>query len=382
MADLLLMHHYTTTTSATLSLNRQGTDAVYRNFVPQLAFEHPLLMHAVLALGGMHLQVLRSAGGSTGAAGTGLTSDIREATERHLQVTLRDYRREVGNVIKEKLEDSRLQAMFLTGCIVGVLGFHALSSPSARSTIPLSKRHLHAPDDTEHDAFGIELLPTFRASVLLNQGVKTLVEHTFPALQSSLASPLLNAPLRPMKQIPPSHPFLKGIHSLFLLCQDHPPDQPGELPFEEVDVDNSAPDSLPLEYHDLYNAIRFLYRNSASALSGQITWALAWPIDLPASFISRVHSGIAGDVGSWRELLVVAWYCALLSVCEGEMWWLQSGASGEYEKVCEWLEGRCGGWVLELKRVMAEREIGGWEVVKEGEGVEGVLWKGKSIERH
>lgn len=59
MKDLELLHHYATSTYLTLTRGRKELEEIWKIIVPQLALEHPFLMHGVLAISALHLAYLR-----------------------------------------------------------------------------------------------------------------------------------------------------------------------------------------------------------------------------------------------------------------------------------------------------------------------------------
>jgi hypothetical protein len=90
ITQLRLMHHYTTVTAKTLA-HDADSERVFTTNLVQTAFGYPFLLHAVLALGALHLSRIEDLHGLTHA-------EYRWLAEKHHDAALSDFRATVRDI--------------------------------------------------------------------------------------------------------------------------------------------------------------------------------------------------------------------------------------------------------------------------------------------
>jgi hypothetical protein len=90
ITQLRLLHHYTTITARTLAHNAASEEVFTTNLV-RTAFEHPYLLHTVLALAALHLS-------RTEDLHSPAYREYRILSERHHETALTEFRATVRNI--------------------------------------------------------------------------------------------------------------------------------------------------------------------------------------------------------------------------------------------------------------------------------------------
>lgn len=392
VVDIRLFHHYTTTASSTLVLGRPGAGMVFESILPQLSFEYPFLLHTVLAISGLHIQVQNPTRDAGFGPGYGTAKNIELTTAKHIDIALREYRREL-NLLADKnttaryqADIGRLQALFLASSLIGVLGFESFSkltlnpctiyaavdystNPSPQNNIVDCLIHANE-DDPLPEKSGLE---SFAACLFLNQGIQMMLNLCWDAIKNSSISPLFRKPAEADSEVEYDHPLLNGIKTLFEMCQSEPPKHPTS---PSSDLSIPPEESIDSEYSYLYETLSDLHKSALHSIYGNVCWMFIWLFRCPQVFTKRLVTG------HWREMVVVAWYLALLSYHQKGMkiWWLGMGtAVEECRNICRKLERmKRGEWVKGLPDRLEEFE----EEVREGDEIFGeylvdgapVLW--------
>lgn len=104
------MHHFTNIVASTLTTSRTAQLA-WQGIVPQRAETHPVLMHALLALAGLHLALRDNSASAYG-----------ERALVHKQATIAIFRQEVARADSRNSEN-RLDVLTLVSTIVAMLAF-------------------------------------------------------------------------------------------------------------------------------------------------------------------------------------------------------------------------------------------------------------------
>ncbi|EMD65261.1 hypothetical protein COCSADRAFT_24929 [Bipolaris sorokiniana ND90Pr] len=189
MAHLRLLHHFTTVTARTISLE-PGSEKILQSYMINIAFEFPFLMHAVLALAALHLSRLDQS----------LKEECLRQVECHHDAALAHFRNEVHNV-----EESNFQAVLLFTFIMfpftWALHIHLQDDPEyildsiiqnislTRSTRPLAIKFyqpmLHSeigrlvPRDTHETDWEHELRPAETELIQLRM-FSEAIQHVYP----------------------------------------------------------------------------------------------------------------------------------------------------------------------------------------------------------
>jgi hypothetical protein len=90
ITQLRLMHHYTTVTAKTLA-HDASSERVFTTNLVQTAFNYAFLLHALLALGALHLSCTEEVHGPTHA-------EYRRLAEKHHDAALSDFRATVRDI--------------------------------------------------------------------------------------------------------------------------------------------------------------------------------------------------------------------------------------------------------------------------------------------
>lgn len=110
LADLELMHQYTSRTFSTLSKNNQH-EKIWKEYVPEEALAHPFLMHGILALAALHLL-------SSCATDNPKRRKYAELATMHQHLALSDFRPQLSNVTA-----TNCTAVFAFSCVIAALAF-------------------------------------------------------------------------------------------------------------------------------------------------------------------------------------------------------------------------------------------------------------------
>ncbi|KAI5303056.1 hypothetical protein KEM56_000083, partial [Ascosphaera pollenicola] len=161
LADLELMHQYTSRTYSTLSKDNQH-EKVWKDYVPEEALTHPFLMHGILALAALHLL-------SGCNAENPKRRKYAELATMHQHLALSDFRPQLNNVTA-----TNCTAVFAFSCVVAALAFSF--SRYVGKTL-------------QEDPL-IELLQDF----MLFRGVESVIETYFEHLLRGKLAPLLRNP--------------------------------------------------------------------------------------------------------------------------------------------------------------------------------------------
>ncbi|KAF2466258.1 uncharacterized protein BDR25DRAFT_77007 [Lindgomyces ingoldianus] len=94
--QLRLLHHFSTVTASTLTSNIEAQD-VCRSHIVKIAFNHPFLLHVILALAALHLSWLNQA----------LSQVYLVQAEKHHDAALAEFRSDVQDI-----DESNFQAVF------------------------------------------------------------------------------------------------------------------------------------------------------------------------------------------------------------------------------------------------------------------------------
>ncbi|KKA27246.1 hypothetical protein TD95_003175 [Thielaviopsis punctulata] len=267
--EMRLMHHYTTTTSKTLTLNSALTQDVWMSEVPKLAFTNaPYLADAMLAVSALHMRVLDPNDRS-----------LVQASHAYMASSVAQY----CKALNEGINESNAEALFLTATLIAFQstatrvftrdepGAHP-SDPSSVYTLPLSWFH----------AF---------------QGVKAVVASSWSWIRSSeIVLTVIDAqPALQLDMLSESAffgPVLDGLE-------------------DEVNMDDPAQKEATLQaYHHAASVLNWAHSSSARGA------ALAFPASVSKRFVDLI------EMRRPRALVLLASFFALLRKFDS-IWWLQ-----------------------------------------------------------
>lgn len=165
MMELKLLHHYSTYTHKTLSLDDEAIEVIWRDTVPRLAFgSASFLADAILAVAALHLRSISPD-----------DQQIVRASHAYMASTLSEYSNSLGKGINE----DNAEALFLTSTLI------AFTSAASRVFVRDDGGDLK--DYSEGYALPISWFHSF-------QGVKTVVTSSWQWLRTSGAViPIINS---------------------------------------------------------------------------------------------------------------------------------------------------------------------------------------------
>ncbi|KAI9647357.1 hypothetical protein NHQ30_003742 [Ciborinia camelliae] len=149
--ELKLMHHYTATTSKTLS-NDASQEVAWSINVPSLAYDSPFLMDAILAVSALHLRILQPEDRS-----------LVRASHSYMASALAQY----SSLLHQGPSESNAEALF---CTAALIAFQASASRCVQNGI-----------DGDSDSGYVLPLAWFHSF----QGVKTVVITSWKWLRNS-----------------------------------------------------------------------------------------------------------------------------------------------------------------------------------------------------
>jgi hypothetical protein len=281
MTDLALMHHWTLSTSLTISTT-PAVQRLWRENITLLATQHDFLMHGLLAISALHLHTIHPSPHLLPHAATHHDKAVRSmsATLPHINRTNCD-------------------ALVTASCFVVIYSF-----VSSRSS--------------DHIAAWVPLL----------RGVHSIIKQAWPWVTGGPLTPLIQQ----YELSPHNNPDLddstdKILSALFRLCTDH------SLPdaHEIVDTETSTA---------YFSAVAELRKSFAtiSRWESVIGSIFVWPITASDKFVELLVGRRA------RALVIYIHYCALFTLVE-DFWWSEGSAEEELRRCEECLGQEWAGWI-------------------------------------
>ncbi|ESZ92799.1 hypothetical protein SBOR_6815 [Sclerotinia borealis F-4128] len=181
--ELKLMHHYTATTSKTLS-NDESQDVAWSINVPSLAYDSPFLMDAILAVSALHLRILQPEDRS-----------LVRASHSYMASALAQY----SSLLNQGPSECNAEALF---CTAALIAFQASASRCVENAI-----------DSDSENGYVLPLAWFHSF----QGVKTVVITSWQWLRNSQKIfPIINGQPPLLLDLDPERrgffaPLLEGI---------------------------------------------------------------------------------------------------------------------------------------------------------------------------
>lgn len=273
--ELRLLHNYTTLTAKTLAaVNTPLAEAAWQISVPGLAFSHPCLMDAILAVSALHLRTLQPS-----------DSSLIRVFHGYMASSLSQY----TQCLAAGVTASNAEALFVTSALI------AFQTSATRRFM----NEPHSADDFGHEPYTLPV-QWFHAF----QGVKTVVLASWKWLRDS-------ARVRPIIQAQPALALdLHPTHAAF---------------FSRL-LDGLDEDLATLEPRDREETRR-AYEHAVAYLN----WAHAKPdrsriVGFPATVSRRFIALLDGR--DPRALLILANFFAMTRAVE-DAWWLVGVAKKE-----------------------------------------------------
>ncbi len=287
MLDLELLHFYTTSTWSTIS-----TLSIWQIDLPQMGFEHPCLMHGLLAVAALHLAHLSAS----------RRPQLLVASERHHQQALPQFRDALSNINKENCHACSAFSMNLN-----VYAWAAPDRPGNLFLVDLNNRDGYQTS--------VELVKILRGGNSVFRGVREWVAE----------GPLWSL-LKPW--------LASGWHNQDPTLTPQP--VPGQSPQASITAaeDGSRLEHLSASWENSPNVSKeqvgvfgitlsllrkvFLLTVADNGIE-IIQSTLSWPIMIPDSYIALVQSR------NPHALVLLAHYCVLLKRVD-DRWWIQGKA--------------------------------------------------------
>ena len=286
MTNLELLHHFTTTTYATLSMDDDLRE-MWRLVVPQIAFSYEFLMHALLAMSALHLNFLRAP-----------DKPYAVAAARHHGKALGSLRTAFPALHKEHADAlyaaSMLTARYVYAC-----------PPIVESTLPSAPRWI----------------PVFR-------GIYIIVRRGWDwVCRGKLLPLLIEKMLNPGRD---PHDRIEFRDSLFDLSMRG---APGELDPEELEDDH----------------VLETYREATEALKaswGQF-WSIGpreaavfrWPSTMSDEFLRYIVEQRP------RALVLLAHHCVMIGSLDEPEWWTKGKGIDEIKRIEGVLDEKWKPWL-------------------------------------
>ncbi|KAI5291572.1 hypothetical protein KEM52_000124 [Ascosphaera acerosa] len=261
LADLELMHQYTSGTFATLSKSNQH-EKIWKDYVVEEALAHPFLMHGILALAALHIL-------SGCRADHPRRRKYAELATMHQHLALSAFRPQLSNVTS-----SNCTAVFAFSCVIAALAFSF-------------SRYV---GNTPQDDPLTELLHDF----MLFRGVESVIESYNEQLSTGRLAPLLKPPAL---HDPLSPDIIVAIENLRKLNETHV----AQYSLEEAESYREAITQLQPSFEKSFDNLERVFR---------------WPMIIPESYFDFVRYRRPG------ALIILAHYSVILHKID-YCWWAE-----------------------------------------------------------
>lgn len=290
MDNLELLHHFTTSTYATLA-SSEDINELWKTVVPRMAIKNEFLMHALLSISALHISSLRNA-----------DATYQLAAERHhdkalisLRAALSENPERVGN------------ALFAASCLVVIYAFACQTSTSA------------------HSITAVTWIP-------LTRGISAIIASCQTVVAEGELAPLLHELLG--RESDEERPQLPQSLLALLVVGGGAPD-PEEL--------------LDLEVANVYTAAVDLLREAWDTFWGtkaRIAAAFMWPTRMPEEFVRFLQERRP------RALVILSYHYTMLKALDS-FWWIKGRPAVEIAKIEALLgdEWRKGWLAWPIKRI-------------------------------
>ena len=286
MTNLELLHHFTTTTYATLSMDDDLRE-MWRLAVPRIAFSYEFVMHALLAISALHLNFLVAPDKSYAVVAAG-----------HHGKALGSLRTAFPALHKEHAEAlyaaSLLTARYVYAC-----------PPIVESSLPSAPRWI----------------PVFR-------GIYTIIHRGWDWMRQGELLPLLARKMHEKGRDPSDRIEFQG--SLFDLSKRG---APGELDPDELEDDR----------------VLEIYRAATAALkvSWDLFWSIGprevavfrWPSAMSDEFLRYIVEQRP------RALVLLAHHCVMIGSLDEPEWWTKGKGIDEIKRIEGVLDERWKPWL-------------------------------------
>ncbi|RAL61677.1 hypothetical protein DID88_002745 [Monilinia fructigena] len=276
--ELKLMHHYTATTSKTLS-NDESQEAAWSINVPAIAYNYPFLMDAILAVSALHLRILQPEDRS-----------LVRASHSYMASAIAQY----SSLLNRGASESNAEALF---CTAALIAFQASASRCVENGI-----------DGDFDSGYVFPLAWFHSF----QGVKTVVITSWQWLRNSeKIYPIING--QPPLVLDPD-PERRGFFAPLLEGLEHEP----------ISADAARDADTKRAYKHAVDMLNWAHQKPERAR------ILGF-----AATVSRRYIELLRQLDP-RALVIAACFFAMTRIVD-DIWWLQGVAKREVTGICSLL---------------------------------------------
>ncbi|KAL1955589.1 hypothetical protein VTO42DRAFT_8392 [Malbranchea cinnamomea] len=303
LADLELLHHYTTSTYKTLpSGAAPDQHELWQIQVVQVGFQHEFLLRGILAVSALHLAYLRP------MRREALT--LQASTHQSIAIQL-------FHEALNRVSTSNCVALFSFSCIIVALTFAA-------------------PKPTGPDCAGVqkEILDWFH----MVRGCNSVLQTQWETLSRSFLAPLLKKGM--MHETAPTHSVRDTVHitGLLRLCSSEP-----------LARDSDAANGYALAIHELLNA----YTQVSVLMERKqdfVPVIFVWPVTIPQSYL--VHLSECRP----EAMVILAHYAALLQRVD-DQWYMKGWAHYLVKQIDSALDEGWKPWLSWPKEVTGFRVV-------------------------
>ena len=283
MAELELLHHFTTETCYTLS-DRPESHELWRITVPQVAFQHDFLMRGILAISSLHLSCLRAE---------------KQTHWGHLAAKQQDAALSSFRKIMTNMDESNCDAFLALASLIVVYGFE-----SPKSSDSLGMFNYKGQDSDEW-------LPLIR-------GVNSIIMSVWPWIKNGRLSGLLHDHVQepPRTELPSV--LSEQLTHLESMCEDA-----------------SGGPEVTNAYKAALESLRasFIRMNNRPAYECEVSIAFLWPVMIPQEYITMLNEKRP------EALVILAYYCVILHHLD-DYWWMRGWAMHIISNIHRELEDR------------------------------------------
>ena len=269
MAELELLHHFTTETCYTLS-DRPESHELWRVTVPQVAFEHDFLMRGILAISALHLRCLRP---------------DKQAYWGHVAAKQQDAALNSFRKIMTNMDQSNCDAFLALSSLIVVYGFE---SPKNSDSLGMFK---YKGQDSD------EWLPLIR-------GVNSIIMSVWPWIKNGRLNGLLHDHVQEPPQTELPSVLSEQLSHLESMCDR----VSGGL--EAVNACKAALAAL---------RVSFIRMNNRPPYECEVSIAFLWPVMIPQEYITILNEKRP------EALVILAHYCVILHHLD-DYWWMRGWA--------------------------------------------------------
>ena len=270
LGDLELLHHFTTQTCYSFS-DKQPSQQLWQNVIPQIAFSHPFLMRGLLAVSALHL------------------AHLRPEEARHFEIKAMTHQTAALGPFQElmkALSPSNCDAIFAFASALVVLSFASPHSSNGHTVLDVREK-------------------TTRWMRLI-RGVGPMLEPMWSHIKKGKLQGLLTVGVwKSAAENSPTESFL-NYHELCRLCED----------CEDVETKEACTKALE-DLRLCFVCSEISLKLPSMSYHASVFW---WSSGLPRDYLSALEQGHA------IAMIILAYYAVILHRLD-HFWWINGEPS-------------------------------------------------------